>query len=235
MAAAKTKKQEQLTLDAKKRTITGKKVRKLRREGIVPANIFGTGFTSMSIEIPVTDFVHTYKVARETGIVNIKVDKASIPTLVRDVQRHPVSREILHVEFRKIDLKKKIETQVPVEMVGTSIAITQKGGVLLTQINELTIEALPSNIPEHIEIDISSLKEIGDEVKIGDLPKQKEYTIVDESDKTIVSAIEHKEESVTPETTTESPEVLTEKDAEEGGEASPDKTADETKDESDKK
>lgn len=219
MASSKKQAKDKLILNAKKRSITGKNVRKLRKEGIVPGNIFGSGFESLAIETPVKEFVQIYKIARETAIVNISVDSISYPTLIRDVQRHPVSREILHIDFRKIDLTKKINTEVPIVIIGTSPAVAHKGAVLLTQAKELTIEVLPSDIPAHIEIDISSLKEIGDEIKVKDIPENKSYKIIDEAEKSIASAVQHKEESVTPETAaTAAPEVLTEKAPAEGAE-----------------
>ncbi len=219
MAKSKTAAKDQLSLTAKKRSVTGKKVRNLRKEGVVPANIFGADFKSLAIEFGVKDFVQTYKIAKETAIVNINVDKEVIPTLVSEVQRHPVSRVILHVDFRKIDLTKKIKTQVPVVITGTSPAVAHKGAILLTQLKELTIEVLPAEIPASIEVDIASLKEIGDEIKVSNLKESKSYKILDNADKTVVSVVEHKEQSVTPEiTAAAAPEVLTEKAPVEGAE-----------------
>ena len=217
MAKSKSSAKEQLLLEAKKRTVTGKKVKKLRKEGVIPANIFGTAFESLAIEVGVKDFIQAFKIAKETAIINIKVEKESYPTLIRDVQRHPVSRDILHIDFRKIDLSKKIRTEVPVVIIGTSPAVAHKGAILLTQLKELTIEVLPAEIPAAIEIDITSLKEIGDEIKVGSLKESKAYKVIDDADKTIVSVVEHKEQSVTPETTVAAaPEVITEKAPAEG-------------------
>ncbi len=208
-------------LSVELRTVIGKKVRAMRREGKIPANIFGTDFVSKSVSVPAIDFTKAFKVAKETGIVYIKLDTENIPTLIKSVQRHPVDHSILHVDFRKIDLKQKIETQVPVQTIGTAEAVSQKGAVLLTQAQELTIEALPQNIPQFIEIDISGLKEIGQEIKVSDLPKVDAYTIIDDPSKVIVSATAHKEESLIAETATKAPEVITEKATEEGAEAAP--------------
>ncbi len=204
----------------------------MRREGKIPANIFGTDYVSKTISVPLADFLKAFRIAKETGIVYIKNEAENIPTLIKSVQRHPVDHSILHVDFRKIDLKQKIETQVPVTTVGVSEAVSQKGAVLLTQTNELTIEALPQDIPQSIEIDISSLKEIGQEIKVSDLPKADTYTIIDEPEKVIVSATAHKEESLVAETATKAPEVITEKAPEEGAEAA---VADEKKEPAEKK
>lgn len=205
---------EKITLQVQPRTVFGKKLRKLRHEGVIPANIFGPEFKSTSINVQFKDFVKTYKVAKETGIVYLTLDKESVPVLIKQVQRHPVTDSILHVDFRKVDLKKKIQTQVPVKTVGTSEAVSQKGGVLLTLSEMLLVEALPENIPQTIEVDISSIKELGQEIKVSDLPKSGVYEIKTPVEKVVVSVVEHKEESVTPETAAAAPEVIGEAPAE---------------------
>src|SRR5258708_2675288 len=109
MAKSKKVTGEKLELTVQPRTVIGKKVRALRREGLIPSNIFGPDFDSKSISVPTVDFVHAFKTAKETGIVYLKLNSESIPTLIKNVQRHPVDHTLLHVDFRKIDLKQKIE------------------------------------------------------------------------------------------------------------------------------
>ncbi len=209
------KKTEKTILKAELRNLFGKKIKKLRKQGLIPANIFGTDFKSTSISINLKDFLKAYKTVKETGILYINLEKDSVPVLINYVQYHPVSNEILHVDFRKIDLKKKIETAVPVKIIGQSEAVTQKGGVLLVQTDHLLIEALPENIPQEINVDISSLKEIGQEIKVKDLKKEGQYEIKTDKEKVIVSVVKHKEEKITPDTTTTAPEVISEEKSEE--------------------
>ncbi len=199
---------EKTTLQVQPRTVFGKKLRKLRYSGVIPANIFGPEFKSVSIIVQFKDFIKIHKVAKETGIIYLSLDKESIPVLIKQVQRHPVTDSILHVDFRKVDLKKKIQTQVPVKTTGTSEAVTQKGGVLLTLSETLLVEALPEDIPQAIEVDISPIKELGKEIKVSDLPKSSAYEIKTPVEKVVISVVEHKEESVTPETTAAAPEVI---------------------------
>jgi large subunit ribosomal protein L25 len=187
---------------------------------MVPANVFGPNFDSKSITVTLKDFTAAYKVAHETGIVYVNVDKDSIPTLIKDIQKHPVTGFILHVDFRKIDLSQKIVTTVPVHFEGDSVAVNQLNGVLITQNDHLDIEALPEKIPAHIEVDISALKEIGDEITVKDIKANSDYVIITDPETVVVSVTAHKEESVVPETTTTAPEVITEKASEEGGEES---------------
>jgi len=212
---------DKLSLPADKREIFGKKLKKIRHEGKIPANIYGPAFKSLSISLDGKNFNKVYKVAEETGIVYLNVDKQEIPALIKNVQIHPVTHLLLHVDFRKVDLKQKIETQVPIKIIGDSPAVKEKGGVLLTQADEIKVEALPQDIPHEVEIDVSKLTEIGNEIKVADLPKNAKYEVKEEADKVIISIIAHKEESLVAETAAAAPEITTEKlaEGEEGAEA----------------
>jgi large subunit ribosomal protein L25 len=235
---AKQKATEKLTLAAEKREVLGKHVKQLRKQGSVPANIYGPDITSMSITVNGKELTSAYKTARETGIVYISLDKETVPTLIKNMQRHPVSHDILHVDFRKIDLKQKIETTVPIEVVGESTAVNQLGGVLLTQNDHLLVEALPEDIPQTIQVDISAITELGQDIKVSDLKVSGGFVIKNEPETVIVSVIAHKEESVTPETTAEAPEVIGEAEAAaegEEGEAGAEKPAAEKPAEENKK
>lgn len=209
---------KKLSLKVTKRDLLGKKVKKLRRDGMVPSNIYGTGFKSTSVTANLKDFLHVYKTARETGVVHLDLEGKELPTLIKLVQRHPVSDLILHVDFRKIDLTQKIQTEVPVLVVGVSEAVSVKGGVLLVQSDSLTVEALPSDIPQKIEVDVSTIKEIGGALSVQDLKKSDKYAIISPPEKVVVSVVAHKEESVTPDTVSAQPEVITEEAAVEGAE-----------------
>lgn len=217
---AKTEKEKKLSLEVKARTVFGKKLKKIRKEGFLPSNIFGPNFKSQSVSANYKDFINVYRIAKETGIVYLKSGTDEIPALIKMVQLHPVSGIILHVDFRKIDLKQSIQTEVPVKIIGQSEAVVQKSGVLLTLADKLLVEALPQDIPQSIEVDIALLKEIGNEIKVSDLSKSTKYQIKEDLNKVIVSVIEHKEESVVPETTAApAPEVITEAAKPEGEEA----------------
>lgn len=213
---------KKLMLEASKRDLFGKKLKRLRREGILPANIFGPDFKSESISVNLKEFLKTYRIARETGVVTVQLDKKEIPTLIKYLQKHPVTDQLLHVDFRKIDLSKKVLTDVPVKTTGVSEAVSQKGGVLLIQSDALTVEALPNDIPTAIEVDISVLKEIGSEIKVSDLARSAKFEFKMPDEKVVVSVVAHKEESVTPDTASTAPEVTTEKvEGEADAEAAP--------------
>lgn len=187
-----------LHLKAQKREILGKKVKKLRSGGQLPANVYGEGLTSNALTIDTIEFSKLYRKAGETGVIYVGLDKEELPVLIHRIQRHPVGGHILHVDFRNVNLKKKIEAQVPVHIIGESEAVAKKGGVLLHLEETLSVEALPDRLPSNIEIDISTLSEIGAEIKVADLKKSADFEFKDEPEKLIVRITEHKEEEVTP-------------------------------------
>ncbi len=207
---------DKLTLAVKTREVFGKKLRKLRIDGSIPANIFGPDFKSHAVTVNFKEFIPAYRVAKETGIIYLKYDSQEVPVMIKHLQKHPVSDAILHIDFRKIDLTKKIQTEVPVKAIGVSEAVSQKGGVLLTQTENLLIEALPEDIPQTIEVDISTIKELGQEIKVADLAKSTKYEVKTPADHVIVSVVAHKEESTTAETAAVATEVIGEEKAVEG-------------------
>ncbi len=210
-------------LEVQARTILGKKIKKLRKEGVLPANIYGKGIDSLSIQLPVKEFASIFKKVGETQVITIKLSGKDIPVMVHNTQRDPLTNAFVHADFRKIDLKQKLEANVPVKFIGESEAVEQKKGDLLTLVDELTVEALPNDIPHEIEIDISILKEIDDEIRVENIKLTGNYVFVGEPEKVIVKIAEHKEEEIVPEITPvegegEGAEGATEGGAAEGGE-----------------
>ncbi len=201
---------QKIILKVSLRQLTGKKVKKLRNQGVVPASIYGADFKSQAVSVNFEDFIKIYKVVKETGIVYLDLEGKEIPALIKNVQKHPINDQIFHVDFRKVDLKNKIVTEVPIKIVGESPAVKNLGGVLLTQAETILVEALPKDIPQEIEVDISSLREIGQEIKVGDLANSEKYQVKTNAEKVVVSVVAHKEESTAPDTTAVSPEVITE-------------------------
>lgn len=201
---------DKVSLKTEVRTVFGKKLNKIRKQGLVPGNIYGPDFKSKSISVVYKDLVKIYKIVGETGVVYLSLDKENIPVLIKTIQKHPLSSSLLHIDFRKIDLTKKIEANVPVKTIGVSEAVSQKAGVLLVQSDTVLVEALPEDIPSHIEVDIAVIKEIGQEIKVADLKKSDKYEIKTPIEKVVVSVVAHKEESIVPETAAAAPEIITE-------------------------
>lgn len=199
MAKKTVQKKHQLTVE--KRKILGRKVKKLRQEGILPANIYGKGIKSLSVQLQLKDFTPVYQAAGETGIVQVKVDKETKvrPVLIHNVQRDPILEEPLHADFYQVDLKQKITSNIPVVMIGESPATTQKIGILIQALSEVEVEALPTNLPDKFEIDISSLEKIDDAVTAAELKAPAGVKILT-SEKEILAKVEPptKEEEVKP-------------------------------------
>ena len=160
---------EQVPLSAQKRNVLGRKVKSLRKEGLIPAHVFGHKIKTVHIQVKGHDFQKVFEKAGETGIVDLAVDGEKRPVLIRNIQTHPVSDLPLHIDFYQVNLTEKVKVDVPLEVVGEAPAVEKKLGLLLTPVAEVAIEALPADIPEKIEVDISKLENVGDEIKVKDL------------------------------------------------------------------
>lgn len=156
-----------MQLTAKKRTITGHKVKNLRSKGIIPATVYGKKISSENLEIDLKDFLKVYKTAGDTKLIDLKLESGkTIPVLIHQVQRHPVNDHILNIDFLGVDLKEMIRVKVPVVAVGESPAVVEKVGALLNPIREIEIECLPKDLPEKIEVNISTLAKLNDDIKV---------------------------------------------------------------------
>lgn len=185
------------TLNAKVREISGRKVKKLRREGIVPANIYGTGFKSLSVQVDKKEFLKLFEEAGETSVVDLKTEKETYPVLIHNLQTDPVSSEPVHIEFLKIDLKKKVTANIPLEIVGESPAVKQGLGTLVSYVDEVEVEALPGDLVEKIDVDVSGLLEAEQSLAIKDLKYDKDKLAISNDPEAIVVKIEvQKEEPV---------------------------------------
>lgn len=174
------------SLSASKRDLLGRKVKKLRASGQIPATVYGKKVESASITVSADDFTKTYNEAGETGLVELSVGSSVRQVLIHHVQKDPVTRAILHIEFHQVDLKEKVHANVPLVLVGESPAIMEKRGVLLTILDEIEVEALPTDLVDKIEVDVSKLSEVNQEVKIGDLTIPAGLTVLSDATLTVV-------------------------------------------------
>ncbi len=175
-------------LTAAKRTQLGRKTKKLRDEGILPANVYGTNVKSVSIQLKLADFSPVYREVGETGLIDLSIEKEKEirPVLIHNVQTHPVSDQIIHADFRQVDLMQKVRAPIPVELVGEAPAIEQKLGILVRLVDEIEVEALPTDLPEKIEVDVSGLVKVCDMVKAGELKLGETVTMEMETDEPVV-------------------------------------------------
>jgi len=171
---------------ATKRDLVGRKVKNLRAKGEIPATVYGKDVKSVSVAVSSDAFAKIFAEAGETGLVELSLGGETRPVLVHTVQKDPVKGHVLHVEFYQVNLKQKVKTNVPVEFTGEAPAVTGKVGVLLTLIDEVEVEALPTDLPEKILVDVSKLAEIDQEVKVGDIPIPAGVTLLTAPDQSVV-------------------------------------------------
>lgn len=167
---------DKLALHAEERKILGKKVKHLRKDGKLPAHVFGKAVEGESVSVVTTDFLKTFHQAGETGVIELKIGAEKVrPVLVRDVQYDPISGNPVHIDFYQVDLTKKVKVPVPLELVGEQSEKIHLGeAILLQTLNEIEVEALPADLVEKIEVDTSSLKEIDDAITVGNLVYDRE-------------------------------------------------------------
>lgn len=187
---------EKIKLEAKKRKVLGRKVKKLRREGILPANLYGKKIKSQALGVLVKDFLKVYQEAGETGLVDLKIDGETKPVLIHNVQFHPVTDQPIHIDFHQVSLTEKTTATIPIELVGESPAAEKKIGILIQPLSELEVEALPGDFPEHLVVNISSLKEVDDALTVGDIEVDKKKVKILANEKEIVAKIEPLAEEV---------------------------------------
>ena len=189
-----------ITLDAKVRKDTGRKVKRLRKEGILPANIFGKNIKSESIQVDLSQFSKVFKEAGETSIVEINLDGKKLPVLIHNIQYDSVSELPIHSDFLQVNLKEKVVAHIPVELRGESSLEKQGLGTVVQYVNEIEVEALPGDLPEKYEIDLSLLTEIDQLVEVKDLKVDKTKVEIKEDLDKIIVKVEppKKEEEVAP-------------------------------------
>jgi large subunit ribosomal protein L25 len=158
-----------LELNATIRETVGSRVRHLRADGIMPAVLYGKGQTNINLQVPLKEFEHIFHDAGESTLVYVKVGSDSYPTVIKDVARDPISNTAIHADFYKVSLTEKIKAMVPVVFVGDSPAVKDLKGIFVRNMNELEVEALPQDLPHEISVDISSLKNFGDQIMLKDI------------------------------------------------------------------
>lgn len=177
-------------LKAEPRKLTGRKVKNLRKEGILPGNVFGKKIKSESVQVSLKDFEKTFKEVGETGLVTLLVGKSEKPVLIHNLQVNPVTDEPVHVDFLQVDLKEKVEAEVPVELTGESPVEKQSVGTVVQYINEIKVEALPGDLPEKFVVDVGNLAEVDQAVFVKDLKVDKSKVEVKNDAEEIVVKVE---------------------------------------------
>jgi len=180
----------QVTLKVGLRDGRGKgAARKLRAEGNLPAVLYGAGAEPLALTLRTHDTeLLFHSISVDNTIVNLEVEgqKVPVPTLVREIQTHPVRPDVLHVDFLRIEAGVKVELEVPIHLTGTARGVRDDGGVLDHTIHHLPIRCIPSDIPEEILVDVTELS-IGDSIQVGDLTFPEGVEVLVEEDRVVCS------------------------------------------------
>ncbi len=161
--------QKRYAITAQKRTVTGKKVKQLRKQGVLPAHLYGAGTEPQSLQVDTKDFLSVYTEAGATGLTDLTVEGQVHPVLIQNVQHDFVKRTPVHVDFLQVNLKEKLTAMIPVILEGEPQAVTDKIGILMQVTNEVEVEALPTDLPESFTVDVSHLAAIDEQITIADL------------------------------------------------------------------
>jgi len=173
-----------LTLKVKIRKDLGKKVKVLRKQGILPAVLYGPKIKNLSIEIDFKEFENIYKEAGESSLISLEVDPSAnsgqvkkFPVLIHEVKKDPLSGKPIHADFYQPILTEEVEATVPIVFEGEALAVKELGGTLVREISEIEVKALPKNLPHEIKVDINGLKTLDDEILVKDLKLPENVTI----------------------------------------------------------
>jgi large subunit ribosomal protein L25 len=160
---------ESFDLEVKERTKLGKRSKSLRASGIIPAIVYGRGMNAVPIEVDekvFKKFLNSH--AGRKAVINMKIGDSLLPVIMHEIQKDILSNKLLHIDFHRVSMDEAIRTKVAIALIGESEGVKSDGGILVHPMREIEIKALPADIPDKIEIDISNLK-IGDAIHVSNL------------------------------------------------------------------
>ena len=175
-----TKKMEQVKLEAQLREGRGKgAARATRRAGLVPAIVYGHKLEPTAVQLPERVIRRFLGTIGENAMINMELGQDKIETvMLKEVQIDPVTRQIVHVDFLRVSLEEQVTAHVPITLIGTAPGIAE-GGIQEFLLREIQVECQAGQMPENIEIDVSAL-EIGDRIRVGDLPSLENISVLDD-------------------------------------------------------
>ncbi|MBN1230354.1 MAG: 50S ribosomal protein L25 [Anaerolineales bacterium] len=159
---------DKVIFKATNRDLTGKKVKLERAAGKLPGNIYGKGIESVNIWLDLKEISLRLRDVSGSTLIEVDVEGKKYNALIRETQRHPLTRQFLHIDFQRVSLDEKIRAQVAIEIVGDAPALSA-GGMLMTGIDSLDIEAYPQDLVESVLVDVSGLTEFGDALYVRDI------------------------------------------------------------------
>lgn len=158
-------------LQAEHRALFGKKTKQLRRKGVIPIVVYGPEVDPLSLQVDERDLWHTISESGGTQLIKLEVQPhgATYTTLAREVQTDPITRKLLHVDFQAVIMDQIISAAIPLAYEGEPLPVQEGVGVLVQNLDSVTVEALPMNLPANITVDLSTLMEVGQKLTVADL------------------------------------------------------------------
>ena len=182
-------------IEAKKRETGKKGNRTLAKDKLIPAIVYGHGVKNQPVAIPAVKFEKVFKDAGTNTLVWLKTDDDKKQVLIYDYQRDPITSQFLHVDFYAVNMKEQIVATVPLKFVGVSLAVKDKGGVLVKNMEEVKVKCFPNDLPHEIEVDLSVLNTFEDRVRVSDLKVAPDVEIlVEDKHQVVANAVLPKEE-----------------------------------------
>src|SRR3989338_3754278 len=178
---------EKLQLQAETRTLEGASTNSLRREGLIPAELYGHGIPNAHLRVKRNEFEKLFRKAGESTIVELLTqDGSKHNVLVHDVQKHFLTGSVIHIDFYEVSMTEKLIATIALEFIGESKAVKELGGTLVKIIDEVEVECLPADLPHNLPVDISNIKTFDDVITAGQIPLPSGVTLVTPPDETVV-------------------------------------------------
>jgi len=187
---------EKVILEAEKREVVGKKVSRLRKEGKIPAVVYGRDYEATPITLDLRNTTNTLAKVSSSTILTLVLDGKEQSTLIREIQKDYIRNEILHIDFLAVSSKEKLRTNVSISLFGEAPALEEFDALLVNGIENIEVECFPQDLPESIEIDLSVLKELGDAIYVKDIPAPANVEFLTDGEELVVIATAQKEEAV---------------------------------------
>jgi large subunit ribosomal protein L25 len=177
-----------LIVNTKTREFTGKKVKTLREQNLIPAVVYGKDAKPQNLVLEYLPFERVFREAGESSLIDLKInDSAPVKVLIHGIQKNPTSGKFIHIDFWQVKMTEKITAEIELKFVGESPAVKELGGVLIKSLDKIKVECLPQDLIHEIDVDISSLKTFEDLIHIKDLKIPAGIRVLDNPEEAIAT------------------------------------------------
>lgn len=171
---------------------------KLEKE-FVAGVLYGLGVENKTLKLKANEFSKVYSSAGESNLIKLEIDGEEKNVLIKEIQKDPIKNFITHVDFYQVDMKRVVSAEIPLKFIGESRAMKELGGLLVKNLDELSVECLPGDLLDHITVDISVIQELGQAIHVKDIKVPASFKIFNNPEDSVVTVIEPKEEAVVEE------------------------------------